>query len=147
MGKVIVYWGPVGVSVLNPAPNSSISIEDVAKKDVPDLKEYLIVDESALPKSYPQSTWSIDFALNQVLVDAEKAKQVYEKEALEVKNALIGDANTVINENNWVTKLSLGRLKEVDKIKLNEWLDYIDLLEGKDLSEAPDINWPIAPET
>jgi len=45
----------------------------------------------------------------------------------------------------WQTKLLLGRLSDSDKIKLNSWLDYIDVLNDIDITKAPEITWPDAP--
>lgn len=44
------------------------------------------------------------------------------------------------------TKLALGRIKEDEKVLLNAWLDYLDLLEAVDTSLAPDIDWPQKPQ-
>lgn len=38
-----------GVSVIVPAPNSGLTIEEIAKKDVPAGKPYQIVDVSEIP--------------------------------------------------------------------------------------------------
>ncbi|MEM7925906.1 tail fiber assembly protein [Morganella morganii] len=43
------------------------------------------------------------------------------------------------------TKLALGRIKDDEKVLLNAWLDYLDLLEAVDVSTAPDIIWPVKP--
>lgn len=45
----------------------------------------------------------------------------------------------------WQTKLLLRRLSDSDKVKLNSWLDYIDVLNDLDITKAPDITWPDAP--
>lgn len=43
-------------------------------------------------------------------------------------------------------KLTLGRIKDDEKVLLNAWLDYLDELEAVDVSTAPDIIWPVKPE-
>lgn len=45
----------------------------------------------------------------------------------------------------WQTKLILGRLDDIEKAKLNAWLDYIDSTNAVDTSQAPNIVWPEAP--
>jgi len=46
----------------------------------------------------------------------------------------------------WQTKLLAGReLPPADSAMLNAWLDYIDVLEALDLSNAPEIDWPVTP--
>lgn len=42
-------------------------------------------------------------------------------------------------------KLTLGRIKDDEKVLLNAWLDYLDELEAVDVSTAPDIIWPVKP--
>lgn len=54
-------------------------------------------------------------------------------------------ANMYINERQWPSKLALGRLSVGDKINFELWLDYLDALEIVDISNAPDINWPMPP--
>ncbi|ELY2859502.1 tail fiber assembly protein [Cronobacter sakazakii] len=72
--------------------------------------------------------------------EAQKLGQIAEADAQ--KEALIAAANACINEQNWPSKLALGRLSDADKAKFNAWLDYIDELNSLDISEAPDIDWP-----
>lgn len=43
-------------------------------------------------------------------------------------------------------KLTLGRIKDDEKVLLIAWLDYLDELEAVDVSTAPDIIWPVKPE-
>lgn len=59
--------------------------------------------------------------------------------------SLLDEANSVINGNQWPSKLQLGRLSESERIQFNQWLDYIDTVNAVDTSTAPDINWPTAP--
>ena len=50
MDKRIIYpTDDGGVAVIVPAPNSGLSIEQIAEKDVPAGKEYQIVDVSEIP--------------------------------------------------------------------------------------------------
>ncbi|MFH3036165.1 tail fiber assembly protein [Enterobacter hormaechei] len=61
------------------------------------------------------------------------------------KQALINDANSYIDGNQWPSKLALGRLSDDDKALFNEWLDYLDALGAVDTSTAPNITWPVPP--
>lgn len=50
MNKRIIYpTDDGGVAVLIPAPNSGLSIEEVARKDVPLGKPFKIVNDSDIP--------------------------------------------------------------------------------------------------
>lgn len=62
------------------------------------------------------------------------------------REALIAEANAFINDRQWPSKLTLGRLDEDEKTRFNLWLDYLDELEQVDISTAPDIEWPVKPE-
>lgn len=61
MDKRIIYkTDEGGVAVIVPAPNSGLSIEEVAKKDVPAGKEYFIVDASEIPSDRTfRNAWEI----------------------------------------------------------------------------------------
>jgi len=43
-------------------PTDDLPVEEVAKKDVPAGKPYLIVDRSSLPDGQFQSAWAVDFS-------------------------------------------------------------------------------------
>lgn len=46
------------------------------------------------------------------------------------------------------TKLMMGRkITDAETASLNAWMDYIDLLNDTDLSDAPDVQWPTKPAT
>lgn len=55
------------------------------------------------------------------------------------------EANNYINEQQWPSKLMLGRLSDDEKLLFNKWLDYLDALKEIDASGAPDILWPTPP--
>ncbi|WP_029696689.1 tail fiber assembly protein [Siccibacter turicensis] len=67
------------------------------------------------------------------------------KEAEQTKASLRSYANAFINEQQWPSRLALGRLSEDEKTDFNGWLDYLDVLEMVDISSAPEINWPTRP--
>lgn len=46
----------------------------------------------------------------------------------------------------WQTKLMLGRkLTDEETASLNAWIDYSDVLNDTDISDAPDVQWPTKP--
>ena len=61
------------------------------------------------------------------------------------KERLKNYANTYINEQHWSSKLMLGRLPDDEKLLFNKWLDYLDALKEINVSDAPNISWPIRP--
>ncbi|ELY3745828.1 tail fiber assembly protein [Cronobacter sakazakii] len=66
-------------------------------------------------------------------------------DAKEEKNRLIVFANNFMNDRQWPGKAAIGRLKDDELKKYNEWLDYLDALNVVDVEAAPDIAWPTEP--
>jgi len=64
MNKRILYKTPEGtVAVIVPAPNSGLTTEEVALKDVPTGLPFKIVDVSEIPESREfRDAWDIDEA-------------------------------------------------------------------------------------
>ncbi|EAT3906784.1 tail fiber assembly protein [Salmonella enterica] len=74
------------------------------------------------------------------------AKRVADVQAFEMKiQALIDEANAVINKNNWPSKLQLNRMSETETSKFNLWLDYIDALNAIKPSDFPTAILPEPP--
>ncbi|CNI48729.1 tail fiber assembly protein [Yersinia pekkanenii] len=46
----------------------------------------------------------------------------------------------------WQTQLLLGMITDTDKAALVAWMGYVQQLQALDVSNAPDIEWPVAPE-
>ena len=61
MDKRIIYkTDEGGVAIIVPAPNSGLTIEEIAKKDVPAGKQYFIVDASEIPSDRTfRNAWEI----------------------------------------------------------------------------------------
>lgn len=61
MEKRIIYkTDEGGVAVIVPAPNSGLTIEQIAAKDVPAGKQYFIVDASEIPSDRTfRNAWEI----------------------------------------------------------------------------------------
>lgn len=66
-------------------------------------------------------------------------------QAEEKKLQLLRDVNQTINDNQWPSKLALGRMKDAEKKQFGLWLDYLDLINAVDTSKPSDIEWPKAP--
>ena len=57
MQVIIFDNGLGGVGIITPAPNSGLTIDQVAAKDVPNGAAYEIVDDSVLPWDEPRELW------------------------------------------------------------------------------------------
>lgn len=64
MNKRIIYQNTEGsVSVIIPAPDCGLTIEQIAAKDVPTGKPYKIVDVTDIPSDRTQrDAWTVDEA-------------------------------------------------------------------------------------
>jgi len=62
MNQRIIYQNDEGgVSVIVPAPNCGLTIEQIAKKDVPTGKAYKIVDVADVPSDRTfRNAWEVD---------------------------------------------------------------------------------------
>ena len=59
--RIIFQNDEGGVSVIVPAPNSGLTIEQIAKKDVPTGKAYKIVDVADVPSDRTfRNAWEVD---------------------------------------------------------------------------------------
>jgi len=60
--KKIIFNSDSGVAVLTPAPECSLSLEEIASKDVPAGAKYKIIDHTDLPTSREfRDAWEADF--------------------------------------------------------------------------------------
>lgn len=59
------------------------------------------------------------------------------------KSAPISKVNSVTQP--WQMQLLPGFITEVDKTSLTAWMKYIQAIQVTDLSNAPDISWPVKP--
>jgi len=64
MSQVIIYPNDEGwLSVISPAFNCGLSVEEIARKDVPAGKPYHIIDSSLLPTENTFfNAWEADFS-------------------------------------------------------------------------------------
>ncbi|EKS6305155.1 tail fiber assembly protein [Enterobacter hormaechei] len=75
-------------------------------------------------------------SVEELIADAEVQKQY-----------LIDQVNEYINSKQWPGKAVLSRLGDEEKEQYNLWLDYLEVLEAVDTSSAPDISWPVPPDS
>lgn len=90
--KVIVFTNDEGgVSIMTPAVDSHLTIEEIALKDIPDGKEYLIIDDSELPDRQYRNQWRVSNGA--VIVDStiinETPKPIREIDARRLRLALL----------------------------------------------------------
>ncbi|WP_130100506.1 tail fiber assembly protein [Siccibacter turicensis] len=62
------------------------------------------------------------------------------------RQRLKGNAHSIISENQWPSRLALGRINDQEKKQFSAWIDYIDALDVVDISAAPDTKWPEVPK-
>lgn len=64
MSKQIIYPQEDGsIALIIPAPECKISVEEIARKDVPEGVPYLIVNDSDLPEDHTYfNAWEADFS-------------------------------------------------------------------------------------
>jgi len=62
MKERIIYQNDEGgISILTPAPNCGLTLDQIAKKDVPTGKPYKIVDGSEIPSDRTfRNAWEVD---------------------------------------------------------------------------------------
>lgn len=76
--RIIVKNGDGTVSIMIPALNTSLSIEEIAAKDVPEGLSYRIVDKSIIPTDREfRNAWTDDFPGPQLDVDMNKARDIW----------------------------------------------------------------------
>lgn len=99
---------------------------------------------------YPESTTPLKPATAWDKWDGEKwvtdlaeEKAAAIREAKEQQASLIAEANAITQA--WQTQLLLGIITEADKAALTTWMKYIQSVQAIDVSQAPDINWPVKP--
>ncbi|MFJ5161968.1 tail fiber assembly protein [Pantoea sp. NPDC088449] len=77
------------------------------------------------------------------VTDADAKLAAAVEGAARQKSALISEANGVTQA--WQTQLLLGIITEADKAALTTWMKYIQSVQAIDVSQAPNINWPVKP--
>ena len=86
--KKIIYRTENGVSIITPSPWSQLSIEEVAKKDVPSGLEYSIIDSSLVPHDRTfREAW--EYSENAVIINPDKAKAIWKDKWREARKPLL----------------------------------------------------------
>lgn len=91
MGKVIVYNQQDGTcAVIAPAPDSGLTIEQVAEKDVPAGRPYKIVDAADLPadREY-RDAWTANIGTGQITHDMSKAREIHKEKLRRMRAPLL----------------------------------------------------------
>ncbi|EOI3569365.1 tail fiber assembly protein [Cronobacter dublinensis] len=108
--------------------------------------------EITLPGDYPAGTTrvapstSFDVWNGGAWVTDEEARRAAAvEEAKAMKARLRSAANEIISQQQWPSRLTLGRLNEQEKAAFTVWLDYLEALDATETSYAPDIAWPEPP--
>jgi hypothetical protein len=88
MNSRIIYTTDEGtVAILIPTDECGLSIEEIAAKDVPEGKEYKIVDVSELSSDRTfRNAWVLD---NEITVDIPKAKVITKNKLREERKPLL----------------------------------------------------------
>ena len=88
MNSRIIYTTDEGtVAILIPTDECGLSIEEIAAKDVPEGKEYKIVDVSELSSDRTfRNAWVLD---NEITVDIPKAKVITKNKLREQRKPLL----------------------------------------------------------
>ena len=96
MKKRIVYKREDGgVSIIIPSPNSGLTVEQVAAKDVPKGRPYKIVDESVIPKDRSfRGAWNLDLGEGVVSVNMQQAKDILRDKIREARVEPLGMLDT-----------------------------------------------------
>jgi len=99
--------------------------------------------EKLLQDNHKLGMW-IDFSSSPPLSrEVIKTREQLSAEALQNKEMLIESARAKISI--WQTKLLLGRLNDDERDWLNQWLDYIDVVQAIDTNAISEPVWPIPP--
>jgi len=74
-----------------------------------------------------------------------KSREDLISEAAMMKKNLVDEAISATAI--WRTELQLGIISDDDKAILTEWILYHRALQGIDVSAAPEIEWPVKPQS
>ncbi|MGF6474771.1 hypothetical protein ABIE06_001584 [Pantoea dispersa] len=116
---------------------------------------YSVTDGSEIEISelgdYPANTTSLAPATawdkwdgEKWVIDADAQQDADVKIAARQKSELISEANGITQA--WQTQLLLGIITDADKAMLTRWMKYIQAVQAVDITDAPEIIWPVKPE-
>lgn len=114
------------------------SVTDGSEIVISELGDYPANTTSLAPATawdkWDGEKWVTDPDAQQAAIVGDAARQ---------KSALLSEANGVTQA--WQTQLLLGIINDADKAALTAWMKYIQSVQAIDVSEAPDIVWPVKP--
>jgi hypothetical protein len=78
MNQIIIFPNSetAGICVLHPVPDSGLTMQEIAEKDVPSGVNFAVVDASELPADkYFRNAWRLG-AFNKISIDIQAAKEI-----------------------------------------------------------------------
>lgn len=93
--RIIYQNADGGCSVIAPAPNSDLTIEEIAAKDVPTGVPFRIVPDEAVPadRTY-RNAWVADVDGGRVGHDMPKAREIHKQHMRVARTPLLGTLDT-----------------------------------------------------
>ncbi|HEN3602166.1 TPA: tail fiber assembly protein [Yersinia enterocolitica] len=134
---VAVYEDEAGLSVVN--FNSQASLDSFSHDDY-----FLIIERSKLPDQKYQAAWEFNDKRSGIIVNQEKLKAILVSDAKQIREHKLSLVRADID--GLQSDLILDIITDADREKLVSIKKYIIELKKLDLSTAPDIEWPVAPE-
>ncbi|HDM8438801.1 tail fiber assembly protein [Yersinia enterocolitica] len=136
---VVVYEDEAGLSVVN--FNSQAGLDSFSR---PDDDYFLIIERSKLPDQKHQAAWEFTGERSGIIVNQEKLKAILVSDAERMREHKLSLVRADID--GLQSDLILDIITDADREKLVSVKKYIIELKKLDLSTAPDIEWPVAPE-
>lgn len=155
MKRIVYQNNDGGISVIIPAPDSNLTIEQIAAKDVPPNTDYKIVDVSELPHDREfRSAW--EHVQEKIEINFDKAKKIKRQRLREERKPLLaaqdveylkalevnGDTTEIIKEKKRLRDIT----KLVDDVISLEELTKITVEKPQLIPEPDPIIETIIPE-
>ncbi|MGM7919737.1 tail fiber assembly protein [Yersinia enterocolitica] len=134
---VAVYEDESGLSVVN--FNSQASLDSFSHDDY-----FLVIERSKLPDQKHQAAWEFNGKRDDIVVNQEKLKAILVSDAKQIREHKLSLVRADID--GLQSDLILDIITDADREKLVTIKKYIIELKKLDVSNAPDIEWPVAPE-
>ncbi|HDY7398717.1 TPA: tail fiber assembly protein [Klebsiella pneumoniae] len=138
-GRVAVYRDGGWQTIADHRGETVYSVADGSATVISELGDY----PADMTPLAPVTAWD-QWDGEKWVTDADAQQAADMKSADRQKSALISEANGVTQA--WQTQLLLGIITDTDKALLTEWMKYIQAVQATDLTNAPDISWPVKPE-
>lgn len=113
--------------------SSGLTISDLTEISAEDYMAFFNPPEGKI------SVWVEDMPM-QIMIPGPD----YQAEARAKRDALIAEANALTYP--FSLRMLMGRtLTDAEKDWVHAWMNYTDKLDDLDMSQAPDITWPVKP--